>query len=54
MASIVDWLVGIGLTIPGASWFSSVVAAVIVLMVIDAAIGLLITGVYTLLGGGRR
>lgn len=51
---VLDWLSSLGFDMPGLSWFKYVIAAVILLVIIDAFLNLIFAGLHTLFTGGKR
>lgn len=52
--NIIQWIEGLGLTMPGLSWFKYVVAAVLFFIIFDAFLNLIFAGIHTLMSGGRK
>lgn len=54
MTNIIDWITGLGFTMPGLSWMKYVLGIILVLIIIDAFLSLLFASIHTLFTGGKR
>lgn len=54
MQSIIQWLTSLGFSAPGMVWFKYVVAALILLVVLDAFLNILFAGLHTIFTGGKK